>query len=64
MTQKSYLIEILKRNITLTQPPKRYRKKPSALPATLVPHPGASVNPSYEDHQVSSFSMKKRHVPK
>ncbi|RUS78597.1 hypothetical protein EGW08_013632 [Elysia chlorotica] len=33
------------------KPPKKYRKKPSALPATLVPHPGASVNPSYEDHQ-------------
>ncbi|XP_005101730.1 ribosome biogenesis protein NOP53 [Aplysia californica] len=33
------------------KPPKRYRKKPSALNATVVPHPGASVNPAYEDHQ-------------
>ncbi|GFS16379.1 glioma tumor suppressor candidate region gene 2 protein-like [Elysia marginata] len=33
------------------KPPKKYRKKPSALPATLVPHPGASANPSYDDHQ-------------
>ena len=27
------------------------RKKPSALPAVNVPHPGTSYNPSYEDHQ-------------
>lgn len=33
------------------RPPKRFRKKPSALPATVLPHPGASVNPAYEDHQ-------------
>lgn len=33
------------------KPPKKYRKKPSALPPTIIPHPGASVNPSYEDHQ-------------
>lgn len=31
--------------------PTSLRKKPSALPAIEVPHPGTSYNPSYEDHQ-------------
>lgn len=31
--------------------PKTYTKKPSELPAVIVPHPGASYNPTYEDHQ-------------
>ncbi|CAG5120794.1 unnamed protein product, partial [Candidula unifasciata] len=39
------------RESSVNKPPKRYRRKPSALKATVIPHPGASVNPSFEDHQ-------------
>lgn len=31
--------------------PKTYLKKPSELEAVTVPHPGASYNPTFEDHQ-------------
>ncbi|BFZ12089.1 hypothetical protein BsWGS_15128 [Bradybaena similaris] len=36
---------------SVNKPPKMYRRKPSALQATVIPHPGTSVNPSYDDHQ-------------
>ncbi|XP_071080309.1 ribosome biogenesis protein NOP53-like [Haliotis cracherodii] len=31
--------------------PSYYNKKPTSLPAVEVPHPGASYNPAYDDHQ-------------
>ncbi|GFO34613.1 glioma tumor suppressor candidate region gene 2 [Plakobranchus ocellatus] len=36
---------------TSIKSPRSYKRKPSGLPATVIPHSGASVNPSYEDHQ-------------
>ncbi|XP_064600436.1 ribosome biogenesis protein NOP53-like [Liolophura sinensis] len=33
------------------QPPSHYREKTSGLPAVSVPHPGASYNPAFDDHQ-------------
>lgn len=33
------------------KPPKTYLKKPSEVEAVTIPHPGASYNPTFEDHQ-------------
>ena len=42
------------------QPPKHIKRKVSVRPAVEVPHPGASVNPAYDDHQVgiTFFSLQ------
>jgi len=44
--------------------PKRLNKKPSALKATRVPHPGASVNPTFEDHQDLLLTARNTEVEK
>jgi len=46
------------------KPPKRYRKKPSVLSATMVPHPGASVNPALDDHQNLLLMARNKEVNK
>ncbi|XP_067681218.1 ribosome biogenesis protein NOP53-like isoform X1 [Haliotis asinina] len=43
-----YLLVTKKRRVNV---PSYYHKKTSTLPAVEVPHPGASYNPAYDDHQ-------------
>jgi len=51
-------------NSSKVKRPKRLLKKPSALSATPVPHPGASVNPCFEDHQDLLLTARDKEVEK
>ena len=42
--------------ICAAQRPRSLSKKVSVIPAVEVAHPGASYNPSFDDHQVSTSS--------
>ncbi|KAL3874911.1 hypothetical protein ACJMK2_037863 [Sinanodonta woodiana] len=54
-----YLVVTKKRRVNV---PSHLRDKPSVLNAVEVPHPGASYNPTYEDHQ--ELLMKAHNVEK
>ncbi|KAK3591541.1 hypothetical protein CHS0354_041586 [Potamilus streckersoni] len=54
-----YLVVTKRRRVNV---PSHLRDKPSVFNAVEVPHPGASYNPAYEDHQ--DLLMKAHHVEK